>query len=192
MEDEDRKKGFIPHGSPVLEGVWAELERAVKVRVNLVAAAAGLVEEGELEEGSDVDAVGSEGNENGDVVGVVLGVLAVGVEVDGPVVSSDGEDVAGEVAAGAHALGEGVAPYGELVGPPNGLGYRARPRWRRGRSPRRNRHRIRQEQREGETLNRKSRGILALAEKNYLHPGKPLTSTVVHTNRKKNYSKVKL
>lgn len=108
-----------------------------------MAAAAGLVEEGEVEEGSDVDAVGGEGDEDGDVAGVVLDVLAVGVEVDGPVVSSDGEDVAGEVAAGAHALGEGEAPDGELVGPLHGLGDVARPRWRRGRSPRRNRHRIR-------------------------------------------------
>jgi len=111
--------------------------------VDLVAGAARLVEEGELEEGADVGAVGGERDEDGDVVGVVLGVLAVRVEVDGPVVSSDGEDVACEVAAGAHALGEGEAPDGELVRAPHRLGDGARPRGRLERRLRRNRHRIR-------------------------------------------------
>lgn len=103
--------------------------------VDLVACAAGLVEEGELEEGADVGALGGEGDEDGDVAGVVLGVLAVGVEVDGPVVAADGEGVAGEVAAGTDALGEGEALDGVLVRPPHRLADRARPR-----RPRHRRH----------------------------------------------------
>lgn len=96
--------------------------------VNLVACAAGLVEEGELEEGAYVGALGGEGDEDGDVAGVVLVVLPVGVDVDGPVVAADGEGVAGEVPAGADALGEGEALEGVLVRAPHGLGDRPRPR----------------------------------------------------------------
>lgn len=102
-----------------------------------MASAARLVEEGELEECAHVGAVGSEGDEDGDVGTVVLGVLTVGIEVDGPVIASDGEDVAGEVVAGAHALGEGEALDGVLVGAPHGLRDGPRP-------GRRRRHRIRQ------------------------------------------------
>jgi len=96
--------------------------------VDLVAGAAGLVEEGELEEGADVGALGGEGDEHGDVAGVILVVFPVGVDVDGPVVAADGEGVAGEVSAGADALGEGEALEGVLVRAPHGLSDRPRPR----------------------------------------------------------------
>lgn len=115
-----------------------------------MAASSRLVEEGELEERADVSAVGGEGDEDGDVVGVVIGALSVGVEVDGPVVPSDCEDVAGDEAAGTHALVEGEALDGERVRAPHRLGDGAGPGWRRGRRPRRNRHCIRR--RDWETL----------------------------------------
>jgi hypothetical protein len=127
----------LPHGSSVLERVGSGLHRPVEVGVDLVASAARLVQEGKLEEGAHVGAAGDEGDEDGDVGSVVLGVLAVGVEVDSPVVASDGEDVAGEVVAGAHALGEGETLDGVVVGAPHCVGDVARPRRRRC-------HRIRQ------------------------------------------------
>jgi hypothetical protein len=129
------KQGIIPHGASVLEGVGSGLEGSVEVGVDLVAAAAGLVEEGELEEGADVGAVGGEGDEDGDVVGVVLGVLAVGVEVDGPVVAAHREGVAAHVPPGPYALRHREPLHRVLVRPPHRLRHRPGPRRRR-------RHRI--------------------------------------------------
>lgn len=83
---------------------------------------ATLINKGELEERPNVGALASEGNEDGDIGGVVFGVLAVGVEIDGPLEAADGEVVAGDVLADADALREGVALYGEVVGPVDGLG----------------------------------------------------------------------
>lgn len=93
-----------------------------------MAGAAGLVEEGELEEGADIGALGGEGDEHGDVAGVLLVVFPVRVDVDGPVVTADGEGVAREVSAGADSLGEGEALEGVLVRTSHGLSDRPRPR----------------------------------------------------------------
>lgn len=90
--------------------------------MDLVLPFAALINKGELEERPYVGALAGEGNEDGDIGGVVFGVLAVGVEIDGPLVAADGEVVAGDVLADADALGEGVALYGEVVGPVDGLG----------------------------------------------------------------------
>jgi hypothetical protein len=115
-ESKSRQKICLPHGAAVLEGVWAGLEGAVEVGVDLVLALAALVEQRELEEGADVGALGGEGDEDGDVGGVVLGVLPVGVEVDRPLVAADGEGLAGDVLPDAHPLGERVALDHEAVG----------------------------------------------------------------------------
>lgn len=94
----------------------------------MLGAVVGLVEEGELKEGTDVGAVAGEGDEDGDIGGVVLGVLAVGVEVDGPVVAADGEGVAGDVLAHAHPLGKRVPSYRHAVRPVHRLRHPLRPR----------------------------------------------------------------
>ena len=65
--------------------------------MNLVLLLAALVDERELEEGTHVGALAGEGDEDGDVCGVVLGVLAVGVEVDGPLVPAYREGIARDV-----------------------------------------------------------------------------------------------
>jgi len=96
------------------------------VGVDLVLALAALVEERELEERADVGALGGEGDEDGDVGGVVLGVLPVGVEVDRPLEPADGKGLAGDVLAHAHALGERVALDHEPVGAVDGLRHGAR------------------------------------------------------------------
>jgi hypothetical protein len=116
----------LPHGSAVLEGVRPGLHGAVKVGVDLVLALAALIKERELEEGTHVGAIGSEGDEDGDVDGVVLGVLPVGVEVDRPLVSAHGEGLAGDVLPHAHALGERVALDHEAVGAVHRLRHGAR------------------------------------------------------------------
>lgn len=77
---------------------------------------AGAIEEGELEEGADVGTLAGEGYEKGDVGRSVLGVLAVGVEVDRPVMAADGEHVGGDVLSDPDALRQREAVDGELVG----------------------------------------------------------------------------
>lgn len=74
------------------------------------------IEERKLEEGADVGAIAGEGYEEGDVGGAVLRILAVGVEIHGPVVATDGEDVGGDVLSDADALSQRVTVDGELVG----------------------------------------------------------------------------
>jgi len=101
-----------------------------------VLALAALVEQRELEERAHVGAVGRERDEYGDVVGVVLGVLPVGVEVDRPLVAADGEGLAGDVLPHAHALGERVALDHEAVGPVHRLRHGARARRGRRHVPR--------------------------------------------------------
>jgi len=116
----------LPHGSAVLERIRPGLQGAVEVGVDLVLALAALVKERELEESADVGAIGGEGDEDGDVDGVVLGVLPVGVEVDRPLVAAHGEGLAGDVLAHAHALRERVALDHEPVGAVHRLRHGAR------------------------------------------------------------------
>lgn len=118
MNDQNRMNAYalLPHAAAVLEGVRPALEGAVEVAVDLVLPLPALVHQRELEERPDVGAVAGQGDEDGDVRRAVLRVLPVGVEVDGPVVAPDGEDVAGDELAGPHPLGQRVAADGERVG----------------------------------------------------------------------------
>lgn len=98
------------------------------MRVDLVlGAVVGLVEEGELEESPDVGAFAGEGDEDGDIGGVVLGILAVWVEVDGPVVASDREALAGDVLPDAHPFRKRVSSYRQAVRSVHRLRHRLRP-----------------------------------------------------------------
>ncbi|KAL6992950.1 hypothetical protein U1Q18_011065, partial [Sarracenia purpurea var. burkii] len=83
--------------------------------VDLVIPLAALVDERQFEQCADVGALAGQCDEDGDVHGVVLGVLAVGVEVDGPLVATDGESVAGDVLPHSHAFGQRVTSDHELV-----------------------------------------------------------------------------
>ena len=90
--------------------------------VHLVLALAALVDERELEERAHVGALAGERDEERDVGGAVLGALAVGVEVDGPLEAADGEGLGGDVLADPDPLGERVAGDLEVVRPVDGLG----------------------------------------------------------------------
>lgn len=90
--------------------------------VHLVLALAALVDERELEERAHVGALAGERDEERDVGGAVLGALAVGVEVDGPLEAADGEGLGGDVLADPDPLGERVARDLEVVRPVDGLG----------------------------------------------------------------------
>lgn len=90
--------------------------------VHLVFPLATLVDESELEQRPDIRPLAGQRDEHGDVGGVVLRVLAVRVEVDGPLKPADGEGVAGDVFAYAHSLRQRVPLDDELVGPIHSLG----------------------------------------------------------------------
>jgi len=125
----------LPHASLVLERVGTGLEGAIEMAMNFVLPLAALVEERELEKRPDVGAFAGQGDEDGDVGGIVLGILAVGVEVDRPVVTSDGEHVARNVLPHSHPLRQRIALDHELVRPAHRLRQRLRIRRRRqGRS----------------------------------------------------------
>ncbi|GLT61306.1 hypothetical protein SLA2020_340250 [Shorea laevis] len=98
--------------------------------MDLVLAFAALVHERQFEQGSDIGALAGERDEDGHIGGIVLGVLAVGVEVDRPLVPSDREIVTRDVLPHPHALGQGVTLDNELVRAV--LGLRHGPRARRG------------------------------------------------------------
>jgi len=121
----------VPHASLVLERVGTGLEGAIKMAVDLVFPLAALVEERELEEGPDVGAFARQRDEDGDVGGIVLGILAIGVEVDRPVEPSHREHVARNVLPHSHPFRQGVSLDHELVRPVHRLRHRLRTRRRR-------------------------------------------------------------
>ena len=85
--------------------------------MNLVLTLATLVQQGKLEQCPDIGALTGQGNENRYVSGIVLRILAVRIEIYGPLVASDGEVVAGDVLSDAHAFGQGIALDHEPVEP---------------------------------------------------------------------------
>ena len=74
--------------------------------MNLMLAFATLIQQSELKQSPNIGALTGQRDENGDVNRAILYILPVGVEIDGPVVTADGEDVTADVLAGAHAFGE--------------------------------------------------------------------------------------
>nr|KYP71071.1 hypothetical protein KK1_010315 [Cajanus cajan] len=121
--------------------------------VNLVLPLAALVEEREFEERPDVGAFAGQGDEDGDVSGIVLGVLAVGVEVDRPVVPSDAEQIARNVLPHSHPLRQRVPLDHEPVRAVHRLRHRLRTRRQRQRS----RHAYRNRE-----LMRRGKGVLRI------------------------------
>ena len=96
--------------------------------VNLVPPSLALVQQRQFEQGPNISALAGERDEQRDVRGVVLGALAVGVEVDRPLVATDDERVGGDVLPDAYALGQRETPDLELVEAIDGLGPRRRGR----------------------------------------------------------------
>ncbi|RDX62637.1 hypothetical protein CR513_59005, partial [Mucuna pruriens] len=107
--------------------------------MNLVLAVTTLVEQGEFEERANIGALGSECDEDGDISGVIFGVLAVGVKVYGPLVTSHRESLAGYVFSDADSLRQRVTLDNELVRTVHRLRHRPRTRPRRQDAPTRRR-----------------------------------------------------
>lgn len=89
-----------------------------------------LIQQRQLEQRPNIGPIASQRDEDGDVSGVILGVLAVGVEVDSPLVPADGESVAGDVFSDPDSFGQRVAFDREAVGSVYGLRHRERGRRR--------------------------------------------------------------
>lgn len=94
--------------------------------MNLMPPSTALIHQRQLEQRPNVARIARQGDEERDVRGVLLRILPVGVEVDHPVVSPDGEDVALDVPPRAHAFGEGVASDREFVRSVHRLHYGCR------------------------------------------------------------------
>lgn len=89
-----------------------------------------LIQKRELEQRPHVRPFARQRDERRHVRHVVLDVLAVGVEVNRPVVPPDPERVARNVLPRAHPFGQGVALDREIVGAVHRLDYRSRARRR--------------------------------------------------------------
>lgn len=83
--------------------------------MNLMFALATLIHERQFEESSNIGALAGQCNENRDISGMILWILAVRVEVNRPLVASDREILAGNVFSNAHTFGQRVALDHELV-----------------------------------------------------------------------------
>nr|GMD50379.1 ribonuclease HI [Ipomoea batatas] len=84
--------------------------------VHFVLPSPTVIHKGELKQGPDIGVFAGERDENRNVDGGILDVLAVGVKVDSPIVATDGEGIAGDVLARTHALAQRVTPDGEVMG----------------------------------------------------------------------------
>lgn len=89
--------------------------------MNLVFPFPTLIHQRQLKQGPNIRAFARQRNENRHVRGIILGVLAVGVEINRPLVPSHGEIVAGDVLPNSHAFRQRIPLDYEPVGPIHGL-----------------------------------------------------------------------
>ena len=91
-----------------------------------------LIKKSEFKERSNIGSLTGERDKNRDIERIVFSILAIRVEVDGPLIAADGEGVARDVFPYPHAFGEGVTSDGEVVGAIDCLGDGAGGRGRSG------------------------------------------------------------
>lgn len=101
--------------------------------MNLMLPFPTLIKQRKLEKSPNIGAIASQSNENGDISRIILRIFPVGIEIDCPLVTSDGESVAGDVFSDPDSFGQRVAFDCEAVRSVYGLrhGERSRRRWRR-------------------------------------------------------------
>lgn len=87
-----------------------------------------LIHQRQLEQSPNIGSVASERNKDRNVHGIVLRVLPIGVEVNSPIVTTNGESVAHDVLSRAHPFGQRVTLYCELVRAVHGFADRTRAR----------------------------------------------------------------
>ena len=93
---------IVPHASFVFESIRPSVKRPLEMAMNLVIPLAALINKRELEKRPDFTSLASQRDEDGDVSGVILRILAVREEEDLPLVSPDGEVIARYVLPDAH------------------------------------------------------------------------------------------
>lgn len=91
--------------------------------MDFVLAFAALIDEGELKQGANVGALAGESDKDGDIRGIIFGILTVRIKVNGPLVTADGEILAGDVFTNSDAFGQGVTLDCESVRAIYGFGY---------------------------------------------------------------------
>ncbi|KAF1889609.1 hypothetical protein Lal_00024936 [Lupinus albus] len=83
--------------------------------MNLMLPLTTLINKSELKQRSHISAVAGESDEDGDISGVILWILSIWIEVNRPMVPSDGEQIAGNVLSHSHSLRQRVTLDHELV-----------------------------------------------------------------------------
>lgn len=90
--------------------------------MNLMFPFTTLIKEGEFKERSHIGAFTRQSDEDRDISRIIFRVFAIGVKINCPLVTGNGEIVAGDVLADTDTLGKRVTLYGEMVGSIDGLG----------------------------------------------------------------------
>lgn len=94
--------------------------------MNLMLPFTALIDKREFKQRPDVGAVASQCDEDGNVGRIILNILPVGIEVNSPLIPSDGEIIAGNVLAGSHSLRQRVPLDHELVRAIDSVSHRPR------------------------------------------------------------------
>ena len=81
-----------------------------------------LIKKSKFKQRSNIGSLASERDKNRDIQRIVFGILAIRVEVDGPLISTHGEGIACDVLPYPHTFGEGVTSDREVVGAIDCLG----------------------------------------------------------------------
>jgi len=92
--------------------------------MHLVPLLATLIQKGQLEKCPNVGAVAGQSDEERHIGGIVLHALPIWVEINRPIVPSNGKLLGGHVLANPDPLGERVPRDLELVRAPHGLRHR--------------------------------------------------------------------
>ena len=100
--------------------------------MNLMLPFTTLINKREFKQRPHIGTVASQCNKYGDIGGIILNILPIRIEVDGPLKPSDGKFIASNVLAWSHSLGQRVALDHELMRAIDSMSHRPRARRRGG------------------------------------------------------------
>lgn len=109
------KELTLPHATLVLKSIRTTLKRSIKMAMNFMFPLSTLINKREFKKRSYIGSFTSQRDENGNISRTIFRILAVRIEVDRPLITSDGEHVARNVFSHSHSLRKRVALDQELV-----------------------------------------------------------------------------
>lgn len=105
----------LPHATLILQSIRTTLKRSIKMAMNFMLPLSTLINKREFKKRSYIGSFTSQRDENGNIIGSILRILAVRIEVDRPLIPSDGEHIARNVFSHSHSLRKRIALDQELV-----------------------------------------------------------------------------